>query len=135
VEEVPAEKDAEGDVPMPDAESARQLGSQGTAGAAEEPLPRVPPPPPGPVPTAPNATSTLIESTPVFAPDQPQRFLLPPQAPEHKGRKCLVLDLDETLVHSSFKVSELSAVFSMYPADCLPDPASGRLHNTGGDRG
>lgn len=35
---------------------------------------------------------------------EPQKWLLPPIAPEHKGRKCLVLDLDETLVHSSFKV-------------------------------
>ncbi|CDS12650.1 Putative Phosphatase PSR1 [Lichtheimia ramosa] len=31
-------------------------------------------------------------------------WLLPPLAEEHTGRKCLVLDLDETLVHSSFKV-------------------------------
>ncbi|KAJ3504228.1 hypothetical protein NMY22_g17992 [Coprinellus aureogranulatus] len=31
------------------------------------------------------------------------RPLLPPIAPIHAGRKCLVLDLDETLVHSSFK--------------------------------
>lgn len=41
------------------------------------------------------------------SPDQdpePQRWLLPPPQPELKGRKCLVLDLDETLVHSSFKV-------------------------------
>jgi len=30
--------------------------------------------------------------------------LLPPLYAAHKGRKCLVLDLDETLVHSSFKV-------------------------------
>ncbi|MCO5596455.1 hypothetical protein L7F22_050518 [Adiantum nelumboides] len=29
--------------------------------------------------------------------------LLPPLAAEHQGRKTLVLDLDETLVHSSFK--------------------------------
>lgn len=29
---------------------------------------------------------------------------MPPLSPEHVGRKCLVLDLDETLVHSSFKV-------------------------------
>jgi RNA polymerase II subunit A small phosphatase-like protein len=29
--------------------------------------------------------------------------LLPPLKPEHIGKKCLVLDLDETLVHSSFK--------------------------------
>ncbi|CAM6103109.1 unnamed protein product [Calypogeia fissa] len=28
---------------------------------------------------------------------------LPPQSQEHEGRKTLVLDLDETLVHSSFK--------------------------------
>ncbi|KAL4249497.1 Mitochondrial import inner membrane translocase subunit TIM50 [Abortiporus biennis] len=31
------------------------------------------------------------------------RPLLPPVSPKHAGRKCLVLDLDETLVHSSFK--------------------------------
>ncbi|KAI8878772.1 NLI interacting factor, partial [Backusella circina FSU 941] len=30
--------------------------------------------------------------------------LLPPLSDEHKERKCLVLDLDETLVHSSFKI-------------------------------
>ena len=30
--------------------------------------------------------------------------LLPEQAAEHRGKICLVLDLDETLVHSSFKV-------------------------------
>ena len=29
--------------------------------------------------------------------------MLPPLAPEDRGKKCLVLDLDETLVHSSFK--------------------------------
>ncbi|KAH7888719.1 HAD-like domain-containing protein [Phlebopus sp. FC_14] len=35
--------------------------------------------------------------------DGTPRPLLPPIAPQHVGRKCLVLDLDETLVHSSFK--------------------------------
>ncbi|CAG8531604.1 7226_t:CDS:2 [Ambispora leptoticha] len=34
---------------------------------------------------------------------EPRRRLLDPISPEHIGRKCLVLDLDETLVHSSFK--------------------------------
>jgi Dullard-like phosphatase family protein len=29
--------------------------------------------------------------------------LLPPQRPDKNGMKCLILDLDETLVHSSFK--------------------------------
>jgi len=28
---------------------------------------------------------------------------LPPQSPRSKGKKVLILDLDETLVHSSFK--------------------------------
>ncbi|KAG6899976.1 hypothetical protein C0993_004744 [Termitomyces sp. T159_Od127] len=32
--------------------------------------------------------------------------LLPPILPQHVGRKCLVLDLDETLVHSSFKARQ-----------------------------
>lgn len=31
-------------------------------------------------------------------------WLLPPLTPENRHKKCLVLDLDETLVHSSFKV-------------------------------
>lgn len=35
--------------------------------------------------------------------DYPDVALLPPLKPEHIGKKCLVLDLDETLVHSSFK--------------------------------
>ncbi|KAF6762953.1 protein phosphatase [Ephemerocybe angulata] len=38
-----------------------------------------------------------------IGPDGTPKPLLPPIAPEHAGRKCLVLDLDETLVHSSFK--------------------------------
>ena len=29
--------------------------------------------------------------------------MLPPQSPRSKGKKTLILDLDETLVHSSFK--------------------------------
>lgn len=36
--------------------------------------------------------------------DERQTWLLPPLAPQFEGKKCLVLDLDETLVHSSFKV-------------------------------
>ncbi|KAI9442638.1 NIF-domain-containing protein [Lactarius indigo] len=38
-----------------------------------------------------------------IGPDGVPRPLLPPILPQHAGRKCLVLDLDETLVHSSFK--------------------------------
>ncbi|KAK3942166.1 phosphatase PSR1 [Diplogelasinospora grovesii] len=125
VEEAAPEKDAEGDVPMPDAEGSRQQETQApvATGTAEEPYPKVPPPPPGPIPAVPNApTTTLIESPPVFAPDQPQKFLLPPQAPEFKGKKCLVLDLDETLVHSSFKI--------LHQADfTIPVEIEGNYHN------
>lgn len=32
-----------------------------------------------------------------------RKSVIPPLAPEDAGKKCLVLDLDETLVHSSFK--------------------------------
>lgn len=35
-------------------------------------------------------------------------WLLPPLSSNLRGRKCLVLDLDETLVHSSFKVRAMS---------------------------
>lgn len=104
-EETQAEKDAEGDVPMPDAEAASTQEAKQPAGNADEPYTKIPPPPPGPIPAVPNAPNGhLNEAMPVFAPDQPQKSLLPPRAPEFKGKKCLVLDLDETLVHSSFKI-------------------------------
>mmetsp|Transcript_11127 Transcript_11127/g.19585 ORF Transcript_11127/g.19585 Transcript_11127/m.19585 type:complete len:319 (+) Transcript_11127:721-1677(+) len=38
-----------------------------------------------------------------LAKDAKNKVLLPPQISGVQGRKCLVLDLDETLVHSSFK--------------------------------
>jgi len=49
---------------------------------------------------APQSQETSLAVTPA----EPQKWLLPPIRPEFKGKKCLVLDLDETLVHSSFKV-------------------------------
>lgn len=38
--------------------------------------------------------------------------LLPEIGKEHLGRKCLVLDLDETLLHSSFKVGRVRSMRS-----------------------
>ena len=35
--------------------------------------------------------------------DLQRETILPPQEPKNKGKKTLVLDLDETLVHSSFQ--------------------------------
>ncbi|KAK3341213.1 HAD-like domain-containing protein [Lasiosphaeria hispida] len=116
VEDAASEKDAEGDVSMPDAESARQPSTQ-----SGESYPKVPPPPPGPVPAVPNPP-TSAEAPTVFPPEQSQRFLLPPQAPEFRGKKCLVLDLDETLVHSSFKI--------LHQADfTIPVEIEGNYHN------
>jgi RNA polymerase II subunit A small phosphatase-like protein len=63
----------------------------------------IPPPPPGPGPN-PLVTSALLLTEEGPSAPEPQKWLLPPITPELKGRKCLVLDLDETLVHSSFKV-------------------------------
>lgn len=45
-----------------------------------------------------NPNEDSISST-----DYPLHTLLPPLSDIHFGKKCLVLDLDETLVHSSFK--------------------------------
>ncbi|CDS13226.1 hypothetical protein LRAMOSA05404 [Lichtheimia ramosa] len=52
----------------------------------------------------PPVTSATPCSIPPQSPDGQIMWLLPPLATDHIGRKCLVLDLDETLVHSSFKV-------------------------------
>jgi RNA polymerase II subunit A small phosphatase-like protein len=128
-----SEQDAEGDVSMPDAETSRQVESQGATVTADEPLPRVPPPPPGPVPAVPNAP--FVESNPAFVPEQAQRALLPPLAPELRGRKCLVLDLDETLVHSSFKVSNPFKAGAGNEILTATDPSPSRLHNTRRNRG
>ena len=63
------------------------------------------------LPGPPGPGSTVVVALPPTdagpSAPEPQKWLLPPIAPEHKGRKCLVLDLDETLVHSSFKVRPL----------------------------
>ncbi|KAJ5712919.1 General stress response phosphoprotein phosphatase Psr1/2 [Penicillium malachiteum] len=71
----------------------------------------LPPPPPPPIPEVPSAPERTD-----------QQWLLPPVVPRLQGRKCLVLDLDETLVHSSFKVLE-RADFT------IPVEIEGQYHN------
>lgn len=48
--------------------------------------------------------------------------LLEPISAEHQGRKCLVLDLDETLVHSSFKLID-------HPDFIVPVEIDNQIHN------
>jgi RNA polymerase II subunit A small phosphatase-like protein len=54
------------------------------------------------VPT-PSPQTNLTTPTPITLAAQTQKFLLAPLPPEDVNKKTLVLDLDETLVHSSFK--------------------------------
>lgn len=65
------------------------------------PQANLPPPPPLTNPRRPSASNRRASNG--VAGEQP-KGLLPPIADRFRGKKCLVLDLDETLVHSSFKV-------------------------------
>jgi len=73
-------------------EAADQMIKAGDAGVAE----------PADVSEEP-AVEEISESE-----SMPREGLLGQPYPEHKGRKCLVLDLDETLVHSSFQAMACS---------------------------
>lgn len=91
----PLHKDNEGDVQMQNNEPVRQQEAVVPVARAPETTTKTSLPPPPPPPPVPEPQSI---AEPV------QKWLLPPIAPRFKGKKCLVLDLDETLVHSSFKV-------------------------------
>ncbi|KAM3069242.1 hypothetical protein ACMFMG_010754 [Clarireedia jacksonii] len=118
-----AHKDGEGDEKMPDVDPAVTDKDEAPLPLPkDEPTvtqPALPPPPPVPqIPTS-NVTEEVITPEPV---EQKQQWLLPPIAPRFKGKKCLVLDLDETLVHSSFKI--------LHQADfTIPVEIEGQYHN------
>lgn len=96
-----SEKDGEGDVQMDDSDplpEEKETSPPAVPRREDSVRNALPPPPPVPQP-GPSDESVGPDSV-----DDKQQWLLPPIAPRFKGKKCLVLDLDETLVHSSFKV-------------------------------
>lgn len=114
-------------------EEADQITNQQQANA-ETQAATIPPPPP----LAERNVDGSVNSHEIS--ETGQKWLLPPVRPEHKGRKCLVLDLDETLVHSSFKVRFLSAwciksatnpyIQILHQADMtIPVEIEGQYHN------
>ena len=106
------------DVDMPDVEDNGPI-----AKTVDEPVqpadanPTVALPPPPPLSQRQEQVGTAVPEVP-----SEKHWLLPPAQPPLKGRKCLILDLDETLVHSSFKILN-QADFT------IPVEIEGQYHN------
>lgn len=101
------------DIEMPDAPTVPEPQES----TVQSPTPpNLPPPPPINRPL-----SDRQASNGAIISDQ-QKWLLPPLTDRFRGKKCLVLDLDETLVHSSFKI--------LHQADfTIPVEIEGQYHN------
>jgi RNA polymerase II subunit A small phosphatase-like protein len=94
---LPVIEDSSGSTEAQPTSSAVEYNDVKSSHEEETTLPaEFPPPPPPQVP--------MGKQIQIATPERPQQWLLPPPLPHLRNRKCLVLDLDETLVHSSFKV-------------------------------
>jgi RNA polymerase II subunit A small phosphatase-like protein len=114
------------DVPLSTAD-VHQEGEEPNAEAeAEHPKVDLPPPPP----LAERQIAVQHQTADVSEASEPQKYLLGPIAPRFQGKKCLVLDLDETLVHSSFKVCLPDRTVCFIFANVSTDSAPSRLHHS-----
>ena len=104
-DQTPEQKQIDTDIEMKDvplsADDVHQEGEEQNSGAYPE-HPKIDLPPPPPLEQRKEAVQN--QTTDLSEVSEPQKYLLGPIAPRFQGKKCLVLDLDETLVHSSFKV-------------------------------
>jgi RNA polymerase II subunit A small phosphatase-like protein len=89
------------DVPL-SSNDVHQEGEDLDTAVASTEQPKVDLPPPPPLEQRQDAIQK--QTSDISEVSEPQKYLLGPIEPRFKGKKCLVLDLDETLVHSSFKV-------------------------------
>ena len=98
----PQQEAQDNDITMPDAPPVAPLAPDESTRKPQDfthkQMNLPPPPPRNGINPAENAASSAV------VPTEAPKWLLPPLSPRLAGRKCLVLDLDETLVHSSFKV-------------------------------
>ena len=119
----PQQEQQDSDVAMTDAPPIAPVPDESTN--APQPQVNLPPPPPPPR----NGQATTANTSNAVATTEQQKFLLPPLQSQHRGRKCLILDLDETLVHSSFKVRSNILQYA-FLADFVQDPPPSRFYHT-----
>ncbi|KAF1830139.1 phospho protein phosphatase-like protein [Decorospora gaudefroyi] len=106
------------DVPLSSNDVPHEAEEPSVEAEAEHAKIDLPPPPP----LAERQVAIQHQTADVSEASEPQKFLLGPIAPRFQGKKCLVLDLDETLVHSSFKI--------LHQADfTIPVEIEGQYHN------
>jgi RNA polymerase II subunit A small phosphatase-like protein len=125
-EQLDTDIEAEGHVPV-STNDVHQEGEKQTEEAQSEGSHKIDLPPPPPLEQRQLETQKQL-SDPTLA-ESNQKYLLGPIQPRFQGKKCLVLDLDETLVHSSFKVSPISILHIDF-TNHHTDPPSSRLHHS-----